>query len=68
MLSAASPAGSPAGSPEGSTTFTPGSGSKTAPSTRDGSSSSDGSSTKLSFSLLIFVLIAASYGSIFTIY
>ncbi|GLT78545.1 hypothetical protein SLA2020_500760 [Shorea laevis] len=68
QCSAASPAGSPAGSPEASTTFTPGSGPKTAPSTQNGSSSSDGSSTKLSFSLLILVLIAASYGSIFTTY
>ncbi|KAH9682572.1 AAI domain-containing protein [Citrus sinensis] len=44
-----------------------GTGSKTIPST-EGEPTSDGSSIKLSFSLLVFLLFAASYSSIFTLY
>ncbi|XP_010532560.1 PREDICTED: non-specific lipid-transfer protein-like protein At2g13820 [Tarenaya hassleriana] len=55
-----SSAGSPAGSPNTSGTENrPGNGSKTVPSGEGGSSSSDGSSTKLSFSLLAFLSVAS---------
>jgi hypothetical protein len=54
---AASPSDSPNTSPSGD-------GSKTIPST-EGGPSSDGSSIKTSFSLLVFLLSAASYISIF---
>ncbi|XP_031278155.1 non-specific lipid-transfer protein-like protein At2g13820 [Pistacia vera] len=57
-------ADAPAGSPESSSTVP---GSKTVPAT-EGGPSSDGSSIKLSFSLLVFLLFAASYSSIFTTY
>ncbi|XP_044484120.1 non-specific lipid transfer protein GPI-anchored 5-like [Mangifera indica] len=62
---AASPANAPAGSPESPSTV-PGTGSKTVPSTEG--SSSNGSSIKSPFCLLVFVLFAASYSSIFTTY
>ncbi|GLT60338.1 hypothetical protein SLA2020_331080 [Shorea laevis] len=69
QCNATSPAASPAGSPEASTAFPSGSGSKTAPLTKeDGSFITEGKSTKLSSSLLIFFLLAASYSSIFTTY
>ncbi|KAF8388085.1 hypothetical protein HHK36_026751 [Tetracentron sinense] len=66
--SAASPASTPAGSPESpdSQNTVPsdaGSGSKTVPSTDN---SSDGSYTKLPYSLLFFLLFIASYASTFT--
>ncbi|KAK9182631.1 hypothetical protein WN944_025776 [Citrus x changshan-huyou] len=65
---AASPADTPAEAPESQTPGTiPGTGSKTIPST-EGEPTSDGSSIKLSFSLLVFLLFAASYSSIFTLY
>ncbi|KAK9289086.1 hypothetical protein L1049_017557 [Liquidambar formosana] len=54
---AASPANSPAGTPETPNTVPSGSGSKTVPTTNSGSS--DGSSTKLSISILFFLLFAA---------
>ncbi|KAJ4722494.1 Non-specific lipid-transfer protein-like protein [Melia azedarach] len=63
---AASPADSPAGPPEIPGTI-PETGSKTIPST-EGEPSSDGSFIKLSFPLLVFLLFAASYRSIFTTY
>ncbi|KAK1591309.1 hypothetical protein Q3G72_005658 [Acer saccharum] len=60
---AASPSDSPTTSPSGD-------GSKNVPSTEGGPSdgSSDGSSIKTSFSLLVFLLSAASYISIFKTY
>ncbi|XP_037491250.1 non-specific lipid-transfer protein-like protein At2g13820 isoform X1 [Jatropha curcas] len=61
---AASPADSPAGTAEVPTTNP---GSKTVPSTEvDGTS--DGSSIKLSMTMLAFLLFAASYSSIFITY
>ncbi|KAJ7954861.1 Non-specific lipid-transfer protein-like protein family [Quillaja saponaria] len=56
---AASPANSPAGSPESANTVPSGTGSKTVPSTDNGSS--DGNSVKLSIPLFFF-LSAATYG------
>ncbi|KAG6668416.1 non-specific lipid transfer protein GPI-anchored 5-like [Carya illinoinensis] len=58
---AASPANSPAGTPESSNTVPSGEGSKTVPSTGDGSSV--GSSIKLSISHLFFLLCAAVLAS-----
>ncbi|XP_057472935.1 non-specific lipid transfer protein GPI-anchored 5-like [Actinidia eriantha] len=57
---ATSPTASPTGTPGSSS----GSGSKTVPST--GGDSSDGNSTKLLFSLLVFLIFVASYASTFT--
>ncbi|XVF38259.1 hypothetical protein REPUB_Repub20aG0085000 [Reevesia pubescens] len=59
------PADSPVGSPESGSTIPTEGGSKTVPSTQEGGSS-DGSATKLSLSLLIFLLLATSYSSIFS--
>ncbi|XP_041011778.1 non-specific lipid transfer protein GPI-anchored 5 [Juglans microcarpa x Juglans regia] len=59
-----SPANSPAGTPESSNTVPSGGGSKTVPSTGDGSSA--GSSIKLSISHLFFLLCAAVFASPFT--
>ncbi|KAL6188799.1 hypothetical protein ACLB2K_040190 [Fragaria x ananassa] len=62
QCNAASPAGSPAGTPDDSSNTVPsGSGSKTVPSTDDGSS--DGNSIKLSRTQLI-VLFAAAFATI----
>ncbi|KAJ9182135.1 hypothetical protein P3X46_006161 [Hevea brasiliensis] len=63
---ATSPAASPAGTPEVPSTPS-GTGSKTVPS-REVDGTSNGSSTKLSISLLAFLLFAASYVSTFTTY
>ncbi|KAK2647052.1 hypothetical protein Ddye_022247 [Dipteronia dyeriana] len=60
---AVSPSDSPAESPDSPS----GGGSKTVPS-EEGGPSSDGSSIKTSFSLLVFLLSAASYISIFKTY
>ncbi|XVF63080.1 hypothetical protein PTKIN_Ptkin09bG0060200 [Pterospermum kingtungense] len=59
---AASPA--PVGSPESGSITPAGGGSKTVPSTQE-DGSSDGSTIKLSISLLIFLLLATTYSSIF---
>ncbi|XWS53960.1 hypothetical protein CRYUN_Cryun10bG0045700 [Craigia yunnanensis] len=59
------PADSPVGSPESRSIIPTGGGSKTVPSTQEGGSS-DGSTTKLSLSLLILLLFATSYRSIFS--
>ncbi|KAK3190083.1 hypothetical protein Dsin_029644 [Dipteronia sinensis] len=64
---AASPSDSPAGTPDSPNTIPSGGGSKTVPSA-EGGPSSDGSSIKTSFSLLVFLLSAASYISIFKTY
>ncbi|KAL6191208.1 hypothetical protein ACLB2K_037599 [Fragaria x ananassa] len=62
QCNAASPAGSPAGTPDDSSNTVPsGSGSKTVPSTDDGSS--DGNSIKLSMTQLI-VLFAAAFATL----
>ncbi|KAH7573809.1 hypothetical protein ACOSP7_007675 [Xanthoceras sorbifolium] len=62
-----SPSDSPAGTPDSSNTIPSGGGSKTVPST-EGEPSSDGSSLKTSFSLLVFLVSAASYISILKTY
>ncbi|OMO85671.1 Plant lipid transfer protein/Par allergen [Corchorus olitorius] len=59
------PADSPVGSPESGDIIPSGGGSKTVPSTQE-NGSSDGSTTKLSLSLLIFLVLATSYSSIFS--
>ncbi|GMN46730.1 hypothetical protein TIFTF001_015914 [Ficus carica] len=58
---AASPADSPAGTSDPSDTVPSGTGSKTVPTTDEGTS--DGSSTKMSTSLLLFAFLAAAYAS-----
>ncbi|KAF8016760.1 hypothetical protein BT93_H2093 [Corymbia citriodora subsp. variegata] len=58
---AASPAESPSETPDSSTTVPSGNGSKTIPSTQDGSS--DAGSIKLSIPLLFVLLLAGSYVS-----
>ncbi|GAV89950.1 LTP_2 domain-containing protein [Cephalotus follicularis] len=63
---AASPAESPAGTSDSPST-NPSGGSKTVPST-DANGTSDGSSIKSSISLLVVLLLAASYSSIFRVY
>ncbi|XVE81641.1 hypothetical protein DITRI_Ditri15bG0081500 [Diplodiscus trichospermus] len=59
------PADSPVGSPDSGRIIPTGGGSKTVPSTQE-DGSSDGSTTKLSVSLLIFLFLATSYASIFS--
>ncbi|XWS39289.1 hypothetical protein CRYUN_Cryun18bG0038500 [Craigia yunnanensis] len=59
------PAAFPVESPESESIIPTGGGSKTAPSTQE-DGSSEGSTTKLSLSLLILLLFAASYSSIFS--
>ncbi|KAE8714598.1 Non-specific lipid-transfer protein isoform 2 [Hibiscus syriacus] len=58
------PADSPVGSPESGSIIPTGDGSKSTPSAQE-DGSSDGSTTKLSISLFIFLLLATSYSSIF---
>ncbi|PSR92739.1 Non-specific lipid-transfer protein-like protein [Actinidia chinensis var. chinensis] len=60
---AASPADSPSVTPESPNTESSGTGSKTVPSTDSGSTPSDAGSTKMTFSLLFFLLFIASYPS-----
>ncbi|XP_022761078.1 non-specific lipid-transfer protein-like protein At2g13820 [Durio zibethinus] len=59
------PADSPVGSPESGSIIPTEGGSKTVPSTQE-KGSSDGSTTKLSLSLLTFLLLATSYSSLFS--